>query len=247
MIAVNDARSKHLFDNRYGTGQSTLTAVMTATNLSIAGKTVVVAGYGMCGKGVVKRAIGMGANVIVTEIDPVCAAEAVMDGCRVMKMDDAAALGDFFITVTGCKDVIRGDHFAKMKNGAVLCNAGHFDVEINIPELEKMSKDTFTARNNVQSYVLDNGNVINILAQGRLVNLAAGDGHPVEIMDMSFALQAKGVEYLARNGKNLSRQVINVPKSIDDEVANTLLKARNIQIDVLTEEQFKYNSQWIIG
>lgn len=246
VIAVNDARCKHLFDNRYGTGQSTLTAIMSTTNLLIAGKTIVVAGYGMCGKGIAMRAKAMGAKVIVTEIDSIKAAEALMEGIDVMTMDQAASLGDFFITVTGCKDVITSKHYSKMKNGAVLANAGHFDVEINIPELEKMAIIKEEKRVNVMGYCLQDDKWINLLAEGRLVNLAAGDGHPVEIMDMSFALQALSTRYILENGKNLSNKVYQIPKDLDEKVGRLLLKSKNIEIDSLTSEQKFYINHWEI-
>lgn len=246
VIAVNDAKCKHLFDNRYGTGQSTLTAIMYTTNLLIAGKIVVVAGYGMCGKGIALRAKAMGAKVIITEIDPIKAAEALMEGMEVMPMDDAASQGDFFITVTGCKDVITSKHYDKMKSGAVLSNAGHFDVEINIPQLNEMSVKKVEKRNNILGYLLSNGNWINVIAEGRLVNLAAGDGHPVEIMDMSFALQALSTRYILENGKNLKPGVYEIPKELDDKVGLLLLKSKNIIIDSLTDEQNYYINHWEI-
>jgi len=246
VIAVNDARCKHLFDNRYGTGQSTLTALMSTTNLLIAGKTIVVAGYGMCGKGIALRAKGLGANVIITEIDPIKAAEALMEGIAVMTMDQAACLGDFFITVTGCKDVITSKHFLSMKNGAVLSNAGHFDVEIDVKELKNMSIKKEEKRHNVMGYQIKNGNWIHLIAEGRLVNLAAGDGHPVEIMDMSFALQALSTRYILENGKNLLPKVYEIPKEIDEKVGAILLKSKNIEIDALSEEQNYYISHWEI-
>ncbi|HOV70113.1 MAG TPA: adenosylhomocysteinase, partial [Clostridia bacterium] len=200
---------------------------------------------GMCGKGIVKRAMGLGANVIVCETDPVRAAEAMMDGCRIMKMNHAASEGDIFITATGCKDIITKGHFLKMHDGAILCNAGHFNVEINIDDLKSISKDMYISRNNIQTYVLKDGKALHLLAQGRLVNLASGDGHPVEIMDMSFALQAKCVQYIAAN-RNLKKGVLAVPKEIDDYVAATLLKTKGISIDRLSSEQKKYISEWII-
>lgn len=246
VIAVNDARCKHLFDNRYGTGQSTLTALMATTNLLIAGKVVVVAGYGMCGKGIAMRAKAFGARVIVTEIDPIKAAEALMEGFEVMTMEQAAASGDFFITVTGCKDVITSAHYLKMKENAVLANAGHFDVEINIPDLENNSIEKAEKRNNVMGYRLKNGKWIHLLAEGRLVNLAAGDGHPVEIMDMSFALQALSVRYMLEHGKSMEPRVYPIPHELDEKVGRLLLQSKNIRIDTLTSEQNYYINHWEI-
>ena len=243
MIDVNDADCKHLFDNRYGTGQSTLDGIMNTTKLVIAGKTVVVAGYGWCGKGVAMRAKGMGAVVIVTEIDPVKAIEAVMDGFRVMKMSDAARLGDLFITVTGCRDVIRKEHFALMKDGALLANSGHFDVEINKEELADAAIGVFERKPNITGYRMPDGRILNLLAEGRLVNLAAGNGHPAEIMDMSFAIQARSLEYLAKcdaEGKKLENKVYAVPAHIDRDVAMLKIKAVGGSLDILTEEQKAY-------
>lgn len=244
VVAVNDARCKHLFDNRFGTGQSVWTAIMATTNLVVAGKTVVVAGFGMCGRGVALRAKGLGARVIVTEIDPVKACEAIMEGYEVMTMDEAASLGDFFVTVTGCKDVITGRHFSLMKDGAVCCNAGHFDCEVSVRELSQMAISVSELRNNIIGYKLENGNTICIIAEGRLVNLASGDGHPVEIMDMSFALQAQSARYIAKHGRELKKLVYQTPAIIDDRVAEILLETKNINIDVLTPEQKKYISSW---
>lgn len=244
VIAVNDARCKHLFDNRFGTGQSVWAAIMATTNLIVAGKTVVVAGFGMCGKGVAMRAKGLGAKVIVTEIDPVKACEAIMEGYSVMTMDDAAPLGDVFVTVTGCKDVIVGRHFDMMKDGAICCNAGHFDCEVNIKELDAMAKSSKQLRNNIIGYELSDGRTISILAEGRLVNLASGDGHPVEIMDMSFALQAQSARYIAAHGKGLPIDVYQTPEEIDNRVAEILLNTKDINIDVLTPEQEKYINSW---
>lgn len=240
MIDVNDADCKHLFDNRYGTGQSTLDGIMNSTNLVIAGKTVVVAGYGWCGKGIAMRSKGMGANVIVTEIDPVRAIEAVMDGFRVMTMDEAAPLGDLFITVTGCCDVIRARHFECMKDGVLLANSGHFDVEINKRELAAMATESWTRKPNIVGYRMPDGRVLNLLAEGRLVNLAAGNGHPAEIMDMSFALQAKCLEYVVRNAGKLENKVYQVPREIDQEVARIKLASLHASLDTLTEEQRVY-------
>ncbi len=244
MIAVNDAQLKFLFDNRYGTGQSVWDGIIRTTNLVVAGKNVVVAGYGWCGKGVAMRAKGLGANVIVCEIDPIKAIEAVSDGFRVMKMDDAAKIGDFFITVTGCKDVICKQHFLSMKDGAVLCNAGHFDVEINIVELEAASTSQKEARKNITSYAMPNGNMVNLLAKGRLVNLAAADGHPVEIMDLSFAVQALCVEYIAKNAGNFENKVYVAPAEIDAFIAEYKLNSMGCAIDKLTPEQDKYLNSW---
>ena len=240
MMAVNDGDCKHLFDNRYGTGQSTLTALMAVTNLNIASRIVVVAGYGWCGKGVAMRAKGMGAQVIVTEVDPVKAIEAAMDGFQVMPMDEAAALGDLFITLTGCRDVIRGEHFKKMKDGALLANSGHFDVEICIPELRELAVKEWQRKPDITGYQLADGRIINLLAEGRLVNLAAGMGHPAEIMDMSFALQAKCLEYLALNRGSLENKLYQVPRKIDLAVARMKLEALGVTIDQLTPEQEKY-------
>ena len=244
VVAVNDARCKHLFDNRFGTGQSVWTAIMATTNLVVAGKTVVVAGYGMCGRGVAMRAKGLGAKVIVTEIDPVKACEALMEGYEVMTMDDAAKEGDFFVTVTGCEDVIVKRHFEAMKDGAVCCNAGHFDCEVSVKELKEIAVETKELRNNIIGYNLPNGNTVCVIAEGRLVNLAAGDGHPVEIMDMSFALQAQSARYIAKYGKDLDKKVIQTPEEIDNRVAEILLATKEITIDKLTPEQEKYISSW---
>jgi len=240
MVAVNDADCKHLFDNRYGTGQSVWDGINRTTNLIVAGKTVVVAGYGWCGKGTAMRAKGMGARVIVTEVDPICAIEAVMDGFDVMPMADAAELGDFFVTVTGCKDVIRKDHFSKMKDGAILCNAGHFDVEINLNELKELSTEQWEARYNIEGYKLPNGRSVFVIAEGRLVNLASGDGHPAEIMDMSFAIQALSARYLADHRHELSPGVIAVPRETDLAVARRKLMSMGNRIDALSEEQRNY-------
>ena len=244
MIAVNNAKCKHLFDNRYGTGQSVWDGIMRTTNLIVAGKTVVVAGYGWCGRGVAAKAKGLGANVIVTEIDSVKAIEAHMDGFSVMTMDEAAELGDIFVTLTGCKDVITGRHFEKMKNGVLLANAGHFDVEINKNDLKAMCVDSFEARDNITAYVMPDGRELNLLAEGRLVNLAAGDGHPAEIMDMSFAIQLQSVLYLNSVGKTLPNKLIQVPAEIDEQVAAIKLASMNIKTDKLSEEQKRYISAW---
>ncbi|MDE7399772.1 MAG: adenosylhomocysteinase [Oscillospiraceae bacterium] len=243
MVLVNDADCKHLFDNRYGTGQSVWDGINRTTNLIVAGKDVVVAGYGWCGKGVAMRAKGLGARVIVTEVDPIKAMEAVMDGFKVMPMNEAAKIGDFFVTVTGCADVIGEAAFNNMKDGAICCNAGHFDVEVNMAKLREMAVESHIARNNIMGYKLKNGNTIFVIAEGRLVNLAAGDGHPAEIMDMSFAIQALSAEYIAKNSDKLKsgeHMTVNVPKEIDRKVAERKLSAWGIGIDKLTPEQEKY-------
>ena len=237
MVMVNEADCKHLFDNRYGTGQSVFDAINRTTNLIIAGKYVVVAGYGWCGKGVAMRAKGLGARVIVTEVDPVKAIEAHMDGFDVMSMDEAAAKGDFFCTVTGCNDVITEKHFALMKDGAILCNAGHFDVEVDVAGLKKYAVDSYVARNNIDAYVLPTGNTVYLLGEGRIVNLAAGDGHPAEIMDMSFAIQALSAKYLADNRGNVPVDVIAVPEETDKAVAFKKLETLGISIDALSDAQ----------
>ncbi|MBR7185758.1 MAG: adenosylhomocysteinase [Clostridia bacterium] len=240
MIDVNDADCKHLFDNRYGTGQSTLDGIMNTTNLMIAGKTVVIAGYGWCGKGIAMRAKGMGAVVIVTEIDPVKAIEAVMDGITVKTMDEAAPLGDLFITVTGCCDVIRREHFAVMKDGVLLANSGHFDVEVDKCALAAMADTVWERKPNITGYHMPDGRILNLLAEGRLVNLAAGNGHPAEIMDMSFAIQAKSLEYLAKTRGTLEKKVYAVPREIDLEVAAIKAAALGAGIDVLSDAQKAY-------
>lgn len=240
MVMVNNADCKHLFDNRYGTGQSVWDGINRTTNLIVAGKNVVVAGYGWCGKGVAMRAKGLGAKVIVTEIDAVKAIEAVMDGFEVMQMKEAAKLGDFFITVTGCNHVIDEDDFKVMKDGAILCNAGHFDIEINVKKLKEIAVEIKEARKNIMGYRLTQGQWIYILAEGRLVNLAAGDGHPAEIMDMSFAIQALSAKYLVEHGGNLSQKLINVPEEVDQDVAKRKLKFLGKQIDSLTKAQEEY-------
>ncbi len=247
MVLVNDADCKHLFDNRYGTGQSVWDGINRTTNLIVAGKNVVVAGYGWCGKGVAMRAKGLGAEVIVTEIDPIKAMEAVMDGFKVMPMREAAKVGDFFVTVTGCADVIGEEAFLNMKDGAICCNAGHFDVEVNMAKLREIAVDSHLARNNIMGYKLSNGKTIFVIAEGRLVNLAAGDGHPAEIMDMSFAIQALSAEFIAKNAVSLkggASMTINVPKEIDRKVAERKLAAWNVTIDKLTPEQEKYLGSW---
>lgn len=243
MMLVNNADCKHLFDNRYGTGQSVWDGINRTTNLIVAGKTVVVAGYGWCGKGVAMRAKGLGAQVIITEIDPVKAMEAVMDGFSVMKMEQAAALGDFFVTVTGCCHVIRPEHFEAMKDGAICCNAGHFDVEVDVAGLSRIAVKCEPARANIQAYTLESGKRIYILAEGRLVNLAAGDGHPAEIMDMSFAIQALSALYLVRHKdeKHTRGEMTRpVPKEIDLEVASRILAHWGCSIDALSDEQHRY-------
>ena len=240
MVLVNNADCKHLFDNRYGTGQSVFDGINRTTNLIVAGKYVVVAGYGWCGKGVAMRAKGLGAKVIVTEVDPIKAIEAVMDGFEVMPMKQAAAIGDFFITVTGCAGVIDEEDFREMKNGAILCNAGHVDVEIDMKRLREIALDTIDQRKNIIGYQISQDRWIYVLAEGRLVNLAAGDGHPAEIMDMSFAIQALSAKYLVENAKNLNEKLINVPREIDLEVAQRKLKFLGLEIDALTPEQETY-------
>ncbi len=243
MIDVNDADCKHLFDNRYGTGQSTLDGIMNSTNLMIAGKTVVVAGYGWCGKGLAMRAKGMGGVVVVTEIDPIKAIEAVMDGFTVLPMDEAARIGDLFVTLTGCCDVIRREHFEVMKDGALLSNSGHFDVEIDKVALKELSVEDWERKPNIHGYRMADGRVLNLLAEGRLVNLAAGNGHPAEIMDMSFAIQAKGLEYLAEHKGRLEKRVYTVPAEIDRRVAEIKLDAMRVAIDKLSPEQEEYLSR----
>jgi adenosylhomocysteinase len=248
VIAINDADTKHLFDNRYGTGQSTLDGVIRATNTLIAGKTVVVAGYGWCSRGISMRAKGLGAHVVVTEVDPLKALEAVMDGFEVMPMIDAAAKGDIFISATGDIHVIDAQHFERMKDGALMCNSGHFNVEINIPALEAMSRGApRRVREFVDQYTLKNGKKLNLLGEGRLINLAAAEGHPASVMDMSFANQALSAEYMAANGKSLERTVHSVPAEIDRQVARLKLEAMGVQIDTLTAEQTKYLVSWEEG
>ncbi|MFH1721595.1 MAG: adenosylhomocysteinase [Candidatus Altiarchaeota archaeon] len=245
VMATNDADTKHLFDNRYGTGQSTLDGIMRATSVLFAGKNVVVGGYGWCSRGISMRARGLGANVIVTEVDPVKALEAAMDGFRVMKMDQAAPIGDIFITATGDIDVIIGRHAKNMKSGAVVANSGHFNCEINIPEIRAITKKVTTIRDNVQKMVLKNGRYIYLLAEGRLVNLAAAEGHPSEVMDMSFANQALAVKYIMEN--DLTPGVHKIPAKIDERVARLKLSAMGIQIDTLTPKQKKYLASWEEG
>ncbi|RXT14996.1 adenosylhomocysteinase [Ammoniphilus sp. CFH 90114] len=247
MVAVNDAFCKYLFDNRYGTGQSVWDGINRTTNLVVAGKTVVVIGYGWCGRGVALRAKGLGAKVVVTEIDAIKAVEAYMDGFDVMPMAEAAKVGDYFVTVTGNKDVIRGEHIEVMKDGAILSNAGHFDVEINKPELESLSVSKRVVRKDIEEYQLKDGRKIYLLAEGRLVNLAAGDGHPAEIMDMTFALQAVSLAYVNENYESLGKHVVNVPYELDENVARYKLEALGISIDQLTEEQKAYLDNWAEG
>ena len=240
MVRVNNADCKHLFDNRYGTGQSVWDGINRTTNLIVAGKIVVVAGYGWCGKGTAMRAKGLGARVIVTEIDPIKAIEAVMDGFDVMPMNEAAKRGDFFVTVTGCEKVIDEEDFAVMKDGAILCNAGHFDCEIDMATLRKIAVESREMRNNIMGYKLPTGQWIHVLGEGRLVNLACGDGHPAEIMDMSFAIQALSAKYLVEHGSELTEKLIDVPLEVDQDVARRKLKFLGKEIDVLTPEQEKY-------
>lgn len=244
MVAVNDAYCKYLFDNRYGTGQSVWDGINRTTNLVVAGKTVVVNGYGWCGKGVAMRAKGLGANVVVTEVDAIKAVEAYMDGFTVLSMDEAAKVGEFFVTVTGNKDVIRGHHIENMKDGAILSNAGHFDVEVNLVELAALSVSKRTVRRNIEEYQLKDGRRIYVLAEGRLVNLAAGDGHPAEIMDMTFALQALSLRYVNDNYRSIGNRVVNVPYELDEQVARTKLESLGIAIDSLSAEQKAYLDSW---
>jgi len=247
VIAVNDALTKHLFDNRYGTGQSTIDGILRATNLLIAGLRVVVAGYGWCGRGVAMRAKGLGADVIITEISPTRALEAVMDGFRVMPMAEAAKIGDIFITVTGNKSILAHEHFEKLKDGAVICNSGHFNVEIDIPALEKLSSAKKIARPFVEEYVMRDGRRIYLLCEGRLINLAAAEGHPAVVMDMSFANQALASEYLVKNASQLQRQVYSVPEPIDRQIARLKLESMGVHVDKLTPEQEHYLASWNEG
>ena len=247
IIAVNDARTKHFFDNRYGTGQSTLDGIIRATNLLIAGTTVVVAGYGWCGRGVASRARGLGANVIVTEVDALKALEAVMDGFRVMPMQKAVQEADLVVTLTGDIHVLRKEHFEAMKDGAIIANSGHFNVEIDIPVLEKLSVDKRLARPYVDMYTLEDGRKLYLVGEGRLVNLAAAEGHPASVMDMSFANQALSLEYIAKNHDQFENRVYDVPESIDDMVAQLKLQAFGVEIDTLTDEQVKYLNSWEMG
>jgi len=247
-IAVNDAQTKHFFDNRYGTGQSTIDGVIRATNILLAGRTVVVVGYGWCGKGVAMRARGLGSNVVVTEIDPIKAIEAVMDGFRVMPMAEACSIGDLFITVTGNRHVIDAAHFARMKDGALVCNSGHFDLELNLVALREMSEPPATLRPFVEEFKLrESGRRVIVLGEGRLINLAAAEGHPASVMDMSFANQALSAEYLVKRRGELAAGVHTLPAEVDTEIAGLKLKALGIQIDTLTPEQLEYLSSWEMG
>jgi len=248
VISVNDADTKHMFDNRYGTGQSTMDGIVRATNRLICGSVVVVIGYGWCGRGIAMRAKGLGADVVVTEIDPLKGLEAVMDGFRVMPMEQAAPLGDFFVTVTGNIHVIRGEHFAVMKDGAIVCNSGHFNVELDIPALEKLAQKRRVVRTGVEEFTFKkNGNRVSLLGEGRLVNLATAEGHPSSVMDMSFANQALGAEYLVKHYKMLEKKVYPVPPAIDKEIARLKLAGMGVQIDTLTAEQKKYLASWEMG
>ena len=247
VVAVNEARTKHLFDNRYGTGQSTLDGIVRATNLLVAGLNVVIAGYGWCGRGVAMRARGLGGHVIVTEIDPTKAIEAVLDGYRVMPMEEAAEIGDIFVTVTGNKGVLRQEHFRAMKDGAVICNSGHFNVEIDIPALEALARERRQIREFVEEFTLSNGRHVNLLADGRLINLSAAEGHPASVMDMSFANQALAAEFMVKNHATLEKKVHTVPDEIDREIARLKLAAMGIDIDVVSAEQLRYMSSWEEG
>ncbi len=246
-IAVNDAQTKHFFDNRYGTGQSTMDGIIRATNILLAGKNVVVVGYGWCGKGCAMRARGLGANVIVTEVNPIRAIEAVMDGFRVMPMNEAAKLGDVFVTVTGNRHVIDKAHFESMKDGAIVCNSGHFDLELNLEALAAMSKGREQIRPFMEEFTLNNGRRVLVLGEGRLINLAAAEGHPASVMDMSFANQALAVEFLVKNKGKLSNNVHTLPSSFDDEIATMKLKAMGVAIDKLTPEMTEYMNSWTVG
>lgn len=246
-MAVNDSQTKHMFDNRYGTGQSTLDGIIRATNILLAGKNIVVAGFGWCGKGTAMRARGMGANVIVTEIDPIKALEANMEGFRVMPMSEAAKIGDIFVTVTGNMHVLDKEHFETMKDGAIVCNSGHFDIEINLAELTKISTGKLTVRPFTEEYTLKNGKHVIVLGEGRLINLAAAEGHPASVMDMSFANQALATEFLVKNKGKLEPKVYTLPSNIDDEIASLKLKALGVSIDKLTKEQIEYLSSWQHG
>ena len=247
IIAVNDAQTKHFFDNRYGTGQSTMDGILRATNRLIAGSVFVIAGYGWCGRGLAMRAKGMGANVVITEVDPLKAIEAVMDGYQVMPMADAARIGDIFVTVTGDLKVVRAEHFRAMKSGAIVCNTGHFNVEIDLEALNKMKKKKRLIREFVEEYTLANGRKVNILGEGRLINLAAAEGHPSSVMDMSFANQALSAEFMLKNSRELENDVYAVPQDIDKEIARLKLNAMGIMIDKLTPEQKKYLASWEMG
>lgn len=247
IVAVNDAQTKHFFDNRYGTGQSTIDGIIRATNVLLAGKNIVILGYGWCGRGAAMRAKGMGANVIVTEVDPVKSLEAMMDGFRVMPMIKAAPLGDIFITLTGDIHVIRNEHFKKMKSGAIVCNSGHFDIEIDLKGLKKIAKSKRKVRDFVMEYTLPNGKDIHVLAEGRLINLAAAEGHPPSVMDMSFANQSLAAEYISKQYKKMDNLVYPVPEAIDKRIAELKLQTLGVQIDTLTPEQKKYLESWEIG
>jgi adenosylhomocysteinase len=246
VVSVNDAKTKHLFDNRYGTGQSSIDGIIRATNVLIAGRSLVVAGYGQCGRGVASRAEGLGANVIVTEVDPLVALEAVMDGYRVMPMEEAAVIGDIFVTVTGDRDILTKRHFELMKDGAIIANSGHFDIEIDVAWLRENAKSTRRARENVEEFELPNGRKIFLIAEGRLVNLGAAEGHPAAVMDMSFANQALAVEWLVKN-RGLEPAVYSVPEDIDKEVARLKLASMSVDIDTLTAEQVAYLTSWDQG
>lgn len=247
ILAVNDAQTKHLFDNRYGTGQSTVDGIIRATNVLLAGSAVVVAGYGWCGRGVAMRAKGMGAHVIVTEVDPTKAIEAVMDGFQVMPMMEAAPLGDIFVTLTGDKHVIRREHFEKMKDGVILANSGHFNVEIEIPALEAMAQSKRTVRDFVEEYRMPDGRRLHLLGEGRLINLASAEGHPASVMDMSFANQALSAEWMVKNAKHLEKKVYVIPEEIDKEIARLKLQSMGVSIDTLTPEQVEYLASWSEG
>jgi len=247
IIAVNDAQTKYLFDNRYGTGQSTIDGIIRATNKLLAGSNFVICGYGWCGRGVAMRAKGMGAKVIVAEVSPLRALEATMDGYEVIPIKEAAKIGDIFVTTTGNTSVIRGEHFKLMKNGAIIANSGHFNVEIDIPELEKLSKRKIRMRDSVDEYILKDGRKIYLLGEGRLVNLAAAEGHPAQVMDMSFANQALSVEYIVKNYKKLEKKVYKVPQDLDKKIATLKLKSMGIKIDTLTREQKRYLASWEMG
>jgi adenosylhomocysteinase len=247
VVAVNDAMTKHLFDNRYGTGQSTIDGIIRATNILLAGKVFVIGGYGWCARGLAMRARGMGANVIVTEVDPMKALEAVMDGFRVMPMMEAALIGDIFVTLTGDINVIDLHHFEAMKDGAIVANSGHFNVEINIPALEEMAVEKRLVRPFVDAYRLPDGRIIHILGEGRLINLAAAEGHPASVMDMSFANQSLSAEYMVKNADKLENRVYSVPEDIDKEIARLKLASMRINIDTLTAEQVRYLNSWKEG
>jgi adenosylhomocysteinase len=247
-IAVNNAQTKHFFDNRYGTGQSTLDGIIRATNVLLAGRTLVVVGYGWCGKGVAMRARGMGANVVVTEVDPIKAVEAVMDGFRLLPMAKASVVGDIFVTVTGNRHVIDAEHFAQMKNGAIVCNSGHFDLELNLDALREMSQEPVNLRPFVEEYqIRETRKRVIVLAEGRLINLAAAEGHPASVMDMSFANQALSVEFLIKNQGTLSPGVHTLPQEVDNEIASLKLRSLGLEIDSLTSEQVEYLSSWETG